>query len=47
MMMISIWVRALTVPMPLGFIDGPFVPHNLLRAQWSPVLAKVPDGPQT
>jgi hypothetical protein len=31
------WVRALTVPMHLGLIDGPFVPHNLISAQWSPV----------
>jgi len=29
------WVRALTVPMHLGLIDGPFVPHNLLTAQES------------
>jgi hypothetical protein len=36
MMMMNIWVRVLTVPMPLGLIDGPFVPHNLLPAQWSP-----------
>ena len=25
------------VPMHLGLIDGPFVPHNLLAAQESPV----------
>jgi hypothetical protein len=31
------WVRALTVPMHLGLIDGPFVPHNLISAQESPV----------
>jgi len=31
------WVRALTVPMHLGLIDGPFVPHNLILAQESPV----------
>jgi hypothetical protein len=31
------WVRALTVPMHLGLIDGPFVPHNLLSAQERPV----------
>jgi len=31
------WVRALTVPMHLGLTDGPFVPHNLLSAQESPV----------
>jgi hypothetical protein len=24
--------------MPLGLIDGPFVPHNLISAQDSPVL---------
>jgi len=27
------WVRALTVPMHLGLVDGPFVPHNLISAQ--------------
>jgi hypothetical protein len=32
------WVRALTVPMHLGLIDSPFVPHNLIAAQESPVL---------
>jgi len=32
------WVRALTVPMRLGLIDGPFVPHNLISAQDSSVL---------
>jgi hypothetical protein len=31
------WVRALTVPMHLGFIDRPFVPLNLILAQASPV----------
>ena len=31
------WVRALTVAMHLGLIDGPFVPHNLISAQKSPV----------
>jgi len=31
------WVRALMVPMHLGLIDGPFVPHNLIPAQESPV----------
>ena len=31
------WVRALTVPMHLALIDGPFVPHNLISAQESPV----------
>jgi hypothetical protein len=33
----SDWVRALKVPMHLGLIDGPFVPHNLISAQDSPV----------
>ena len=31
------WLRALTVPMHLGFIVGPFVPHNLISTQQSPV----------
>jgi len=31
------WVRALTVPMQLGLIDGPLVPHNLISAQEIPV----------
>jgi hypothetical protein len=31
------WVRALTVPMHLGPIDGPFVSHNLISALDSPV----------
>ena len=31
------WVQALTVPLNLGLIDGPFVPHNLISAQESPV----------
>jgi len=31
------WVQALTVPMHLGLIDGPFVPHNLISTQESPV----------
>ena len=31
------WVRALTVLMHLGLVDGPFVPHNLISAQESPV----------
>jgi hypothetical protein len=35
--MISILVRALTVPMHLGLISGPFVPHNLISAEGSPV----------
>ena len=30
------WVRGLKVPMHLGLIDGPFVPHNLISAQESP-----------
>jgi hypothetical protein len=33
--------------MHLGLIDGPFVPHNLISTQESPVpLLKVPDGRQ-
>ena len=31
------WVQALTVPMHLGLIDRPFVPHILISAQESPV----------
>jgi len=31
------WVPALTVPMHLGLIDRPFMPHNLLSAQESSV----------
>jgi hypothetical protein len=31
------WVRALTDPMHLGLIDGPFVPHILISTQESPV----------
>ena len=31
------WVRAPTVSMHLGLIDGPSVPHNLISAQQSPV----------
>jgi hypothetical protein len=31
------WTRALTVPMHLGLVDRPFVPHNLILAQDSPV----------
>jgi hypothetical protein len=31
------WVQALTVPMHLGLIDGPFVSHNLVSTQESPV----------
>ena len=31
------WVQALTVQLHLGLIDGPFVPHNLISAQESPV----------
>ena len=31
------WVRALTVLMHLGLINGPLVPHNLISAQESPV----------
>jgi len=35
--LIMIWVGALTVPMHLGLINGPFVPHNLMSVQESPV----------
>jgi len=35
--LISIWVWALMVPMHLGLINGPFVFHNLVSAQGSPV----------
>jgi len=31
------WVWTLTVPMHLDLTDGPFVPHNLISAQESPV----------
>jgi hypothetical protein len=31
------WVWSLTVPMHLGLIDEPFVPHNMISAQESPV----------
>jgi hypothetical protein len=31
------WLRSLTVAMQLGLIDRPFVPHNLISAQDSPV----------
>jgi hypothetical protein len=31
------WDRTLTVPTDLGLIDRPFVPHNLISAQESPV----------
>jgi hypothetical protein len=37
MMTIIILVRALTVPMHLGLINGPFVPHNLISVPGSPV----------
>jgi len=30
---INIGFRALTVPMHLGLIDRPFVPHNLISTQ--------------
>jgi hypothetical protein len=33
--LITIWVRALSVPMQLGLINGPFAPYNLISAQWS------------
>jgi hypothetical protein len=32
------WVRALTVPIHVGLMDRPFVPHNLISAQERPVL---------
>jgi len=32
-----LWFRALTIPMYLGLTDGPFLPHNLILAQESPV----------
>jgi len=35
--LISIWFRALKVPKHLGPINRPFVPHNLISAQRSPV----------
>jgi hypothetical protein len=35
--LITIWVRALTVPKHLGLISRLFVPHNLISAQGSPV----------
>jgi hypothetical protein len=31
------WVRALMVPMYLGLTGRPFVPHNLISAQKSPI----------
>ena len=34
---INIWVRVFMVPMHLGLINRPFVPHNLKSAQGSPV----------
>jgi hypothetical protein len=41
------WVRALTVLMHPGLIDGPFVPHNLQSAQHSPVpLPKLQMAPR-
>jgi len=38
--LISIWVRALTIPMHLGLIHGPFVLHNLISTQES--LVRLP-----
>jgi hypothetical protein len=38
-------VQSLAVPMHLGLIDGPFVPHFNSWEPW--YLTKVPDGPQT
>jgi hypothetical protein len=41
------WVRALMVPMHLGLIDRPFLPHNLISAQESPVpLTKFQMAPE-
>jgi hypothetical protein len=31
------WVQAFTVPVHLSLIDRPFVPHNLISTQYSPV----------
>jgi len=33
----SQWIRSLIVPMHLSLIDGPFMPHNLISTQESPV----------
>jgi hypothetical protein len=44
------WVRAHMVPLHLGLIDSPFVPHNLLLriSSGEPcTFTKVPDGLQT
>ena len=35
--LISNWFRAFTVPMYVGLKNGPFVPHNLIPVQGSPV----------
>jgi hypothetical protein len=40
------WVRALTVPMHLGLVDGPFVPRDHISSEPCP-FTKVPEGPQT
>ena len=35
------------VPMHLGLINGPYVPHNLILVQWSPVpLLKLQMAPR-
>ena len=36
-MIVLHWVPALTVPMHLGLIDRPFMPHNLISAHERPV----------
>ena len=42
------WFRALMVPIHLDLIDGPFLPHNLISTQRSPVpLLKCQKAPQT
>jgi len=40
------WVRALTVPMHLSLIDGPFVLHNDISSGQHCPFTKVPDGAQ-
>jgi len=41
------WVRALTVLMHLSLMDGPFVPHNQISVQESPVpLPKLQMAPR-
>jgi hypothetical protein len=42
------WVPALSVPMHLGLLGRPYVPHNLLSMSWEPCsFTTVPDCPQT